>query len=76
MNSAKFSPEPQMNNELHESSRDARLQGPTVVGAMTSTVKLIQEELWIREWENKNARGSDEQGAGGIYPTSIGPIET
>jgi hypothetical protein len=36
---------------------------------MASAVKFIQEEMWIREWENKNASGLDERSDGEFAPT-------
>jgi hypothetical protein len=68
MTSAKFSPETQTNNEFHQASQNTQPHNAPIVSAMASTVKFIQEELWIREWESKNTWGRDEQRDGEDSP--------
>lgn len=69
MTGPKFFPEVQPNNEPLETARPAQPHGAPVASAMASAVKFIQEEMWIREWENKNASGLDERSDGEFAPT-------
>lgn len=48
-------------NESPDSSQNYRSNEPIVISSMTRAVKLLQEELWIRKWESKNVRYSEEK---------------
>lgn len=51
----------QTSNESPYYLQANQLQSSAVFRSMTSNIKILQEELWIREWESKNVFDSDEQ---------------